>query len=586
MARNSFGAGIADYVVTPSDGNWVVAANTAVTFWDAATDGNQYTDLLDEGSNPVTSVTTDQYGALPAFSGPDGVLGMWADAGGTSRAWVTTRDITSSGATSLDWIVVTDPIYGAAGDGVRDDADSIQAAIDAATTVDGGTVYLPRGTYMLSKPLQIPAGEAPTIVGSGWTTVLKLEAAADCYALVMSGADTRVAIRDLTVDGNESGQTGASGGIYAAGAVACRIDNVHFTACRDDALYLGPQTGGAFGHNNRIFGCLFDQSMASAGPGRGIHMDSNDENQVVACDFEYLGGSGGTTYETAVCILDRAGTQSIEGCNFVNGSTNDTKGIRIQDASSTKINGCNFDGTGGDSIFIAGTGNVVTGCTIFSPGEVGTSGAASGIHLEYGTANNLIVGNSIASSPTAGRTRSLIREEATGSAGPNLISGNVLITKGALGTAVAEIDGAGTVYVNNLGAGPISVPAVEIKSGDTDRANTVAPASDPDLSVPVEANAVYDVECVAVWTNGGGGFRARWAVPAGATMVWTDNDGVGATTASQEVTFSATTGTTLKGTLVTGGTAGSLTLQWAQSTLNASGTILRQGCALKATRLA
>jgi hypothetical protein len=92
VARYSFGAGIADFVVQPSDGLWSVGAGVNVTFWDASTEGIQYTDLLDDGSTPITEVTTDEYGAVPAFFGPDGVTGMWADAGGSSRAWVEARD--------------------------------------------------------------------------------------------------------------------------------------------------------------------------------------------------------------------------------------------------------------------------------------------------------------------------------------------------------------------------------------------------------------------------------------------------------------------------------------------------------------
>jgi hypothetical protein len=39
-----------------------------------------------------------------------------------------------------------------------------------------------------------------------------------------------------------------------------------------------------------------------------------------------------------------------------------------------------------------------------------------------------------------------------GNAGPNLITGNVLITKGTLAVAKTEIAGAGTIFTNNLGA--------------------------------------------------------------------------------------------------------------------------------------
>jgi hypothetical protein len=455
MARATFGAGLADYVVQPSDGLWGVASNAVITFWNDADAGTQYTDLLDAASSPITQVVADEYGAIPQFQGPDGVLGMWADAGGGSRAWIVTRDLSDTPLTSLDWIVVTDPIFGAAGDGIRDDTASIQAAIDMATTAESGTVYIPHGTYMLTSPLLLPAGVAPTIVGSGWASVLKLAGDADCYAIEMSGDETRVAIRDLTIDGNYFEQSGASpsGGIYGAGAVACRFDNIHFTACRDNGLFLGPQTSLAFGHNNRVVGCLFDNSEGATGPGRGIHMDANDENQIITCDFEFLGGSGGSGATAAAMILDQAGTQFIVACNFVNGGNN-CKGVRIQDAHSTKIEACNFDGLPGDNIYIVGQRNIVIGNSLFSPGIEGTAGQASGIYLEFGTANNVISHNVIRSAPAAGQSRGAIRESADGGGGNNTITENRISTDGAWSFAALDLSGTGSRVVGNAGGGP------------------------------------------------------------------------------------------------------------------------------------
>jgi len=102
--RYQFGAGIADFVVTPSDSLWAVGQNAAITFWSAAHDGTQYTDLLDASGNPATSVTSDTYGAVPSFYGPDEIAGMWAEAGGGStRAWMTARDAyAQSSSTALE----------------------------------------------------------------------------------------------------------------------------------------------------------------------------------------------------------------------------------------------------------------------------------------------------------------------------------------------------------------------------------------------------------------------------------------------------------------------------------------------------
>lgn len=155
MARFEFGSGIADYVVRPSDGTWGIAPNAVITFYSASTGGTQHTDLLSAGSTPITSVTSDANGFIPRFFGPDGVTGMWADAGGTSRAWVEAHNAGNGGGAAgsvRDWLNVLD--FGAEGDNVTDDTAAIQAALAACPM--GGIVYLPAGAYRTSAPLTIP----------------------------------------------------------------------------------------------------------------------------------------------------------------------------------------------------------------------------------------------------------------------------------------------------------------------------------------------------------------------------------------------------------------------------------------------
>jgi hypothetical protein len=499
MARLLFGGTAAD---AAEDASGVRVPGATGTVWDGASEGaTEVTDLTDLTGAPIAGLVADDNGMIPSFYGPEaGPERLYVDFGGGKvaivavdvgdrlKTHVTAFDphgdrtavldeveaqkgspnglatLDADGLVSLpqlpgalDWISVKARHYGAKGDGVTDDTAAIQAAVDDAKAA-GTAVYIPAGTYLVSAPISLPPGDGLTIQGAGWGSVLKVKGGANCYIFRMTGADTRVTIRDMKLDGNCLEQNAASGGIYGAGAVTCLFENIHFTFCWEDALFLGPMTGGAFGHNNKIISCLFDQSMASTGPGRGIYMMSSDENQITACDFEFLGGMGGSGFESAVCILDRAGTQMITSCNFVGGAANNTKGVRLQDSANTKLIGCNFDGLAGDSIFVAGTQNLIVGNTIFSPGEVGTAGQASGIHLEYGTARNLIQGNTLASSPTDGRSRSLIREEAMGDAGPNQITGNVLVTKGKLAAGLTEIEGAGTVFRNNLGTPGATVP--------------------------------------------------------------------------------------------------------------------------------
>ncbi|WP_234473862.1 MULTISPECIES: hypothetical protein [unclassified Streptomyces] len=109
MARYTFGAGIGDFVVTPNDGQWTVASGAVIAFWDAADGGTQHTDLLTGAGTPVTEVVTDEYGMLPQFRGPDGVSGMWADAGGSSRAWVEAHGGAAGDTITTKGVVVPEP---------------------------------------------------------------------------------------------------------------------------------------------------------------------------------------------------------------------------------------------------------------------------------------------------------------------------------------------------------------------------------------------------------------------------------------------------------------------------------------------
>jgi hypothetical protein len=91
MARLWFGGGVADWVIRRGAGSLaVLAAATAVTFWDSPTGGTRYEDLLDADGDPVVAVLSGDgssapYGFIPRFQGPDNTPALWADAGGGHR---------------------------------------------------------------------------------------------------------------------------------------------------------------------------------------------------------------------------------------------------------------------------------------------------------------------------------------------------------------------------------------------------------------------------------------------------------------------------------------------------------------------
>ncbi|AVP41470.1 hypothetical protein SEA_WENTWORTH_31 [Streptomyces phage Wentworth] len=125
------------------------------------------------------------------------------------------------------------------------------------------------------------------------------------------------------------------------------------------------------------------------------------------------------------------------------------------------------------------------------------------------------------------------------------------------------------------------------KTANTSRASTVTTTVDPHLVVAVEANATYNVLANLVWRpSGSGGFRFKFTGPSGAEMIYMDNDSGSVTAINTELTFNVTTGASVGGTLVTAGTAGNLSLFWAQNVSNATNTTLNEHSALWVRRVA
>jgi hypothetical protein len=152
-----------------------------------------------------------------------------------------------------------------------------------------------------------------------------------------------------------------------------------------------------------------------------------------------------------------------------------------------------------------------------------------------------------------------------------------------------------------------TVPVAAVKPSTTGRASTTTMTNDPDITLAVAANAIYEVvglflidgASMAVSTDPGG-FKWTFTVPAGVTgsyfyghnnlsagfagafpAQWTD-------TASGNTTGSSTANTqnvAIIGVLNTAGTAGSLTLQWAQNTSSGTNTHVQANSYLRLQRI-
>jgi hypothetical protein len=143
-------------------------------------------------------------------------------------------------------------------------------------------------------------------------------------------------------------------------------------------------------------------------------------------------------------------------------------------------------------------------------------------------------------------------------------------------------------------------PTYAYKATDLSRATFTTLTADPDLSIPTVANAVYEVNgylnyeggtigasdiIIELTSNGTLRYQILSADPSAGVVIGNTFQGSG-TKALATNGAGNLRAASLAGTLIAGGTAGSLTLLWAQNTSSATATILHAGSRLAIRRIA
>lgn len=165
MARNTFGEGTADFVADPDTGR--PKRNATVRFYDAETGGSQYTDLLVDGA-PATQVTSGVGGRWEC-QGPDGVVTMWADAGGDRRFVVVATEVWTAAGGGGDVAAHeadTTDVHGISDTAQLVDAGQLNGAVAAAT---GGVSWIPLGDSLSTLNAGGAAGQAWPLLAQGLT---------------------------------------------------------------------------------------------------------------------------------------------------------------------------------------------------------------------------------------------------------------------------------------------------------------------------------------------------------------------------------------------------------------------------------
>lgn len=194
--------------------------------------------------------------------------------------------------------------FGAKGDGVTDDMDIIQSAIDIVYALGGGTVFFPRGTYIVSPLLQtrriVPKNNVH-LLGEGPNSVIKVKDNAGDYWTIIGNFQTwpkvsNVSIRGLRFDQNPSGNT------------TCNIDH------RRTDYYWTQYCIGLFDYENIVIdNCTFDPicgwNTVVLNNAQSKHATVNN------CTFNFVHARGFDGYDNSAVYMNGS-HHTVTNCRF------------------------------------------------------------------------------------------------------------------------------------------------------------------------------------------------------------------------------------------------------------------------------
>lgn len=217
-------------------------------------------------------------------------------------------------------IVYSVKAYGATGDGSTDDTTTIQAAIDAANTAGGGTVFFPEGTYistlltMYSNVHLVGVGPTGTTVKLKNSTNTALIQGDDFETLSAGNTTGGIAdwsIQSMTLDGNKAnnGTTGYGLRVYGYRYV---LRDLHIKDCFTNGIYSQWASASSENMEARLDNVRVYSSTTANGDGSGtqVYWLGPHDSVFTGCFFFYGDAKG---FEAA--HADKAAGLIFENCH-------------------------------------------------------------------------------------------------------------------------------------------------------------------------------------------------------------------------------------------------------------------------------
>lgn len=185
------------------------------------------------------------------------------------------------------------PIVPVGGDSTVDVASTIQRSIDSLPST-GGIVYLPPGVHLIGSTITINKS-CVQLVGCGIdATILKIKNSSNVYAITISNGKSDIIIRDLSINGNRTNQSGSAGGFNINGATIKRvkIQNVKiFNTWTHGMVFANGAS------DCDITSCIFDSigtvGNTNSSEAMGIYIISSCKDiRITGCTFTAWSGTG------------------------------------------------------------------------------------------------------------------------------------------------------------------------------------------------------------------------------------------------------------------------------------------------------
>lgn len=293
--------------------------------------------------------------------------------------------------------------FNAVGDGVANDTVAIQNAINHCSSVGGGVVFAPAGTYRVSTQITVPSNVAVIGDGIGITLFSATPAMTAFQAVFYGDGSNTMRFENFSILGNTDGTLGAGSGIHCKTGLGNQIRNVFISNTTQAGIRLEEQnnawvdscwlqsngrTGYTGNHGIMIYSVLgstvanynikitnnkvnnaFRKGITDYAPNADIYDILIDGNTVESCGLGgiYIGTPQGrdiriTNNFVTGCYVNiqyGPGTNSIIDSNNVQSATGDF-GIGFYDSTNLVVSNntvVNSYISGIDTVIVPGTRN-------------------------------------------------------------------------------------------------------------------------------------------------------------------------------------------------------------------------------------